>query len=104
MGQFLQKSKQISLLSAFIQQASKSTSSRLAQPSRQAIQRALAAAARAIINAVAWIGLLRPSSLAWLSPRADFDLNILLLIYQALSDPYLSLRQFQISVLTWKCL
>lgn len=53
---------------------------------------------------MAEIRLLLPSSLTWLSPKKYFDLNILLLISQALSDPHLSLRQFQISVLTWTCL
>lgn len=60
--------------------------------------------AAASLGAMAEIRLLLPSSLTWLSPKKYFDLNILLLISQALSDPHLSLRQFQISVLTWTCL
>lgn len=44
------------------------------------------------------------SSLTWTPPKKNFDLNILLLSYQALSGSRLSLRRFQISVLMWTCL
>lgn len=44
------------------------------------------------------------SSLTWTPPKKNFDLNILLLSYQALSGSRLSLRRFQIFVLMWTCL
>lgn len=101
---FLQKPKQLNLLSASIANPGSTETRVVPGLLSHSVQQPEGPWAQLLRypHAIARIGLLRPSSLTWLSPKNYFDLNILFLICQALPDPCLSLRQFQISVRTWK--